>query len=596
MKYLLYYRKGFLKKFPLDKKHITIGRERDNDLIVEYDFISRQHLSIEVCDHMILIKDLNSQNGTFVKGVGIKQAEISLNQSFYLGGMEFVFKTGDLKEFKSSNELTPVFNGLLNDQEFKLKLTKTSSISNGYLEIAKNILQQGLKQTDFETFLTELPAYFLDLDGLDNLFLIDINSGNYSVLFSKKEADNHGDLLKKLIDLRLDPKKSLSETSGILPDSSFTYRIIPIKIPKRQIVLIQFREENAPINPHSDNFLETFCREIETVCRIIGSTPKIEKRVPAKQKSNNINKIIVSKNHRMKKLIEQGILVAETNLFVLIRGESGTGKELFARIIHDHSNRSRNKFVGINCAAIPENLLESELFGYEKGAFTGAFQTQQGKFELASGGTLVLDEIGDMPINFQAKLLRVLQENEFYKLGSIKPIKVDLRIISITNKNLKEAIKKNLFRKDLYYRLVHHEIYIPPLRERREDIPELINYFTPIFCRELNKSVNGYSVKAFETLQKYNWDGNVRQLKNEIKRVVSLTPSGEMITFDILSDEIKNCNKNMLGNENMKEVLTELMVRNQWKISPAAKELGITYQGLHKKLKKFKLKKPSENE
>ncbi len=592
MKYLLYYRNGFLKKFPLDKKHITIGREHDNNLIVEYDFISRQHLSIDVCDQIILIKDLNSQNGTFVKGIRIKQAEISLNQSFYLGGMEFVFKTGDLKEFKSSEELTPVFNGLLRDQEFKFKLSKTASVSNGYLEMAKNILQRGLKQTDFDTFLTELPAYFLDLDGLDNLFLIDIKEGDFSVLFSKRNDPNYSDLLRKLINL----KNKLSKTSGILPDSPFRYRIIPIDISTRQIFLIQFRKKNIPVNPYAEKFLSSFCREIETVYRIIESKPKKEKKAPERQKSNITCKFIIAKNKQMKRLIEQGILVAGTNLSVLIRGESGTGKELFARLIHDHSNKSQNKFVGINCAAIPENLLESELFGYEKGAFTGAFQTQKGKFELASGGTLVLDEIGDMPMSFQAKLLRVLQENEFYKLGGIKPIKVNLRIISITNKNLKEAIKKNLFRKDLYYRLVHHEIIIPPLRERREDIPELINYFTPVFCKELNKSVNGYSVKAFETLQKYNWDGNVRQLKNEINRVVSLTPAGEMITFDILSDEIKNYDEKVSENMDTKEILTDLMIRYQWKISPAAKELGITYQGLHKKLKKFKLKKPSENE
>jgi transcriptional regulator with PAS, ATPase and Fis domain len=238
-------------------------------------------------------------------------------------------------------------------------------------------------------------------------------------------------------------------------------------------------------------------------------------------------------------LIQQAKKIADGDIFVLIQGESGTGKELFARLIHKYSKRSKKNFVAINCAAIPESLLESDLFGHEKGAFTGAYAQKKGKLEVASSGTLVLDEIGDMPINLQSKLLRALQEKEFYRVGGTTPITVDLRIISITNKDLKQLIAAEKFREDLYYRLVHRSMVIPPLRGRKEDISPLINFFTLKFCHQGNKKVKGYSVKAFETLQNYPWKGNVRQLENEIRSIVNLTDDGETVGFDILSEEIK---------------------------------------------------------
>ena len=189
----------------------------------------------------------------------------------------------------------------------------------------------------------------------------------------------------------------------------------------------------------------------------------------------------------MKELIQQAKKIASSDIFVLIQGESGTGKELFARLIHKYSRRSKKEFIAINCAAIPENLLESELFGHEKGSFTGAYTQKKGKLEVVSGGTLVLDEIGDMPVNLQSKLLRALQEKEFYRVGGTTSITVDLRIISITNKDLKQLITEGKFREDLFYRLVHRPITIPPLRERKEDISALINFFTLKFCQQGGK-------------------------------------------------------------------------------------------------------------
>jgi Nif-specific regulatory protein len=322
-----------------------------------------------------------------------------------------------------------------------------------------------------------------------------------------------------------------------------------------------------------------------------------------KETQNEIE--IITNSETVKTLIDQAKKIADSDVFVLIEGESGTGKELFARLIHRCSQRDQNKFVALNCAAIPENLLESEFFGSEKGAFTGAYNQKKGKLELASGGTLVLDEIGDMPLNLQAKLLRALQELEFYRLGGSTPIKVNLRIISLTHQNLEELIKEKKFREDLYYRLVHRTITIPPLRERKEDIPPLINYFTNKFCRQRNRSISGYSVKAFEALVNFDWYGNIRELENEINSIVNLTDDGERVDFDILSEKIKKNHESTmepsphppspaLQGFNLKperETIIDVLKKHNWNKSRAAKELNMTYHGLHKKMKKMEIRK-----
>ena len=213
---------------------------------------------------------------------------------------------------------------------------------------------------------------------------------------------------------------------------------------------------------------------------------------------------------------------AETDTTVLLEGESGTGKELFARTLHAVGSRADAPFVAINCAAIPENLLESELFGYEKGAFTGAVARKPGKFELAHTGTLFLDEIGDLPIGLQAKLLRALEEKRFDRLGGTSPVQVDIRLVAATNRGLKAAVAARRFREDLYFRLSVFPIVIPPLRERREDIPMLSRFFVDRFCRDMKKAPVSIAPAALEALESYRWPGNVRELQNCLERAVIL--------------------------------------------------------------------------
>lgn len=251
-------------------------------------------------------------------------------------------------------------------------------------------------------------------------------------------------------------------------------------------------------------------------------------------------KNIITQSAVMEDILTRAGLVAEGDASVLIYGESGVGKELFARAIHDASKRSDHPFVAINCAAIPEQLLESELFGHVRGAFTGAVRDHKGLFQLAEGGTLFLDEIGDMPVLLQVKLLRVLQERQVRPVGSTQSIPVDVRIISATHRDLKTEIAAGTFREDLYYRLDVVSLTIPVLAQRREDIPLLINYFLSTFSEKYQKNINGFSPEAMETLVAASWPGNVRQLMNVVERCVALSTApliSPVLVYDAMHRE-----------------------------------------------------------
>jgi formate hydrogenlyase transcriptional activator len=236
------------------------------------------------------------------------------------------------------------------------------------------------------------------------------------------------------------------------------------------------------------------------------------------------NSGIIGERRGLRRILDSVRTVAPTDTAVLITGETGTGKELIARAIHQHSLRSRGPFVKVNCAAIPAGLLENELFGHERGAFTGAFTHTQGRFQLADQGTMFLDEIGDLPLELQPKLLRVSQEQEFERLGSSRTIRVNVRIVAATNVNLVDMVKERRFRADLFYRLNVFPIALPPLRERSEDIPELVWHFVRTFAGRMNKVINVISDEVMEIVGAHNWPGNVRELQNFVERAVIMSP------------------------------------------------------------------------
>jgi two-component system, NtrC family, nitrogen regulation response regulator NtrX len=286
---------------------------------------------------------------------------------------------------------------------------------------------------------------------------------------------------------------------------------------------------------------------------------------------------------------------APTNATVLITGESGVGKELVARAIHRNSLRKDEAFVQVNCAAIPEELIESELFGHEKGSFTGATEKQIGKFELAHKGTIFLDEVGDMSLRTQAKVLRVLQEGEVERIGSQKTIQVDVRVIAATNKDLEEAIEKGDFREDLYFRLSVIPVRVPPLRERAEDLPVLVQHFVKQFCAENNFRSRAFSPAAIEALKRHAWRGNVRELKNAVERLLIMA-EGDEIRPEHLADVLRRPSDSMLASpetlRDFKEAaertfLVGKLRESNWNISATAAAIGTPRSNLYKKLEQY---------
>lgn len=307
---------------------------------------------------------------------------------------------------------------------------------------------------------------------------------------------------------------------------------------------------------------------------------------------------LIGNSPKMKQLSEQIDMAAKSNGRVLILGESGAGKELVAHTLHGSSTRASKPFIEMNCAAIPQELIESELFGHEKGSFTGAFERKKGKFELADEGTLFLDEVGDMSLSTQAKVLRVIETQEFQRVGGSKNIKVDVRIISATNKDLAEEVKKSTFREDLFYRLNVIPIPLPPLRERKEDIPELVDYFLGYFAAEYGQKPKKITPEGLKMLEVYDWPGNIRELRNVIERLVIMIPSNTVTPKNIILGEAARSdyftfNTLKEARESFeKDFIIKKLEENNWNISKTAEILDIERSNLHRKIKAYDIKTP----
>ncbi|HEY4620031.1 MAG TPA: sigma-54 dependent transcriptional regulator [Nitrospirota bacterium] len=313
---------------------------------------------------------------------------------------------------------------------------------------------------------------------------------------------------------------------------------------------------------------------------------------------------IIGESPSMRSLKEQILVVGRSNSRVLITGENGTGKELIARSVHRASQRADKPFIAVNCAAIPETLIESELFGHEKGAFTGAVSVQRGKFEIADSGTLFLDEIGDMSLNTQAKVLRVLQEQEFQRVGGTRNIRVDVRLITATNKNLSDEIKKGAFREDLFYRINVIILNAPPLRERKEDIPLLAEHFLNEVIREQGLKDKRLTDQSIELMKGYDWPGNVRELRNLMERVAIMTAGDRINPADLsIIAGAQQQNVSTLinaGSGSLKDAragferyfILEKLRENKWNITKTAEDLKIERSNLHRKIKLLGIEEP----
>jgi PAS domain S-box-containing protein len=407
--------------------------------------------------------------------------------------------------------------------------------------------------------------------------------------------------------------KLLNKTSKEVLGRNVTDIIPTSSLPE---ILISKKKNTGEIMEINDNIVMTNRSPIFSNNKIIGAIgvfqdiSELAKKLENYQEELNYYKEELQKHTRNSQFndiigssgsLRNALLIADkasqSTSTVLIRGESGTGKELIANAIHNHSHRKDKPFIKVNCAAIPENLLESELFGFEKGAFTGAIKSKPGKFKLADGGTILLDEIGDMPKQMQVKLLRVLQEKEFESIGGLETQKVDVRVLAATNRNLEEMIKTGEFREDLYYRLNVISLSLPPLKDRRQDINLLSEHFIKKLSSSLKKIVMGIDSQCLKYLQEYHWPGNIRELENIIERAINMC-EGSIITSKDLPFFITNIKPNNEGLINLKngellpleeyeKELVSLAMKKYKSYNKAGKALGVTHRTVALKCEKY---------
>jgi len=581
--YLLYLRSGYIKKFPLTKKNITIGRSSKNDLCINESFVSHEHAKLEVHQNHIIIEDLGSTNGIFIESIKIEKAKIEINQSFRIGYLSIFLKEGIVRDFDISKKVKPALNKISKLMSSQAEETQRA-INLLYTEPLIEVLQIGF-QLDELIDIFKMAKKVLDQVLEEGCLVLITRENNNNIIESKW---NYHQKYNPLIFEILQSDDIFQKTHINEKIESYYFSSFPFLSGNRNLLLIYLLKTEKPIHPKIIEFLKDLSVEVSIIDSLI------EQNKTSFEKDNSLTPEIITKNQILLNFLSKCRKIASSDLYVIIEGETGTGKELIAKFIHSKSKRNQGDFVAVNCAAIPETLMEDELFGHEKGAFTDAKDKRKGKLEVSSEGTLVLDEIGDMPPSLQKKLLRAIQEGEFYRIGSNKPIKVDLRIICLTHTNIIDLLEKGLFREDLYYRLNHVTLKILPLRERKEDIIPLINHFVNIYSKKNQVSIKGFTSDAITAMEMYDWPGNVRELQNEINKILSLAEEGEVIDLSLLKDpiiDIYNKNKTLPGQlkKTEKETILELLNKHKWNKTIVAKKMNISRTALYEKIKKYQI-------
>ena len=429
--------------------------------------------------------------------------------------------------------------------------------------------------------------------------------GSYKVLQAENRLETRQTLDKSRVDLVLLDLHLPPETDTVKEGMKTLEEIREIDSEIKVVVMTGDREQETPLGVMNrgahDYFSKPFdFEEIKIVIKralYIQSLERENQRLRQRLSQDAQLHNIIGKSDKIRSVLELIRTVAQSNCIVLIRGETGTGKEMVAEAIHYCGPRRSQPLIAVNCAAIPEALMESELFGYEKGAFTDATGAKPGKFEMASGGTLFMDEIGDMSLTLQSKILRVIQNRSFERLGGSKSMKVDSRLIAATNRNLEELIAKESFREDLYYRLNVVSIHLPPLRERKEDIPLLVSHFLKKHNKTGGKVVKGVSSRALELLVDYDWPGNVRELENVIERAIVLRQDEMLLAGSIslqageksLPSKIPFSSTHASLAETEKELIQKALRTTQWNQTEAAKLLGVHRNTLRRKIRHFNI-------
>jgi Nif-specific regulatory protein len=541
--------------FALPQGKLPIGRDPSNLLSISDPSISRRHCVVSREDGTYQIRDLDSRNGTFVNGVAIRESPLSHGDQISVGDSVFIFLikedaeepvTGGV-EFEdgvhhTTTQLRPQDVLYLQPDRILSELPATSRLArnlNALLKISRLVhsirdleqLQAQILDLIFEVAPAERGAILLDGKGGDQFASV---FARHRLARTAEPVRVSRTITRKVLEqgvaiLGADVPHSggFREVESLVISNVRSLLCVPLTIFQKVIGCIYVDTTSGGTRFDKDH--------LELVAAIAGiSAVALEnaRRLRWLEQENlrltteiNLEHNMVGESARMREVYQFLSRVAPTDSNVLIEGESGTGKELVARAMHRNSLRSAKPFVAINCAAIPEGLLESELFGHERGAFTGAVTQKKGRFEIADGGVVFLDEIGELVPALQVKLLRVLQEREFERVGGTRPISVDIRLIAATNKDLKEAVKAGAFRQDLYYRLNVVSLIMPALRERREDIAMLADYFVVKSSARCKLKPKAISPEAMAFLVNYDWPGNVRELENAIERALVLTGS-----------------------------------------------------------------------
>lgn len=604
---------------PLTDSPAIIGRESAATVYIPEGAVSRKHSQIERDGDEFILTDLDSLNGTFVNDVPIKRRTLQHGDRITIGTSHFLFlihegvaasESGQVRFDDGRTVSGSTVKFRLNDALYLMardlaaliKVSTTINAIRGLLELQKKLLE-----LMFEVIPARHAAILLtdssEKEGQEEFFSVfaldRVKGPDETINISRSVArqvlrDGAALLIEDLDKTKSADYQSLSDaqTSSIL--------CVPLMMAGKSLGVLYLDTTDPDVHFDSDHLqLASTIAAISAVAienaRHIEWLESENKRLIA---DAGIEHSMVGESPRMRQVYQLIAKVAPTDSTVLISGESGTGKELAARAIHQNSKRSGKPFIAVNCAALTETLLESELFGHEKGAFTGALAQRKGRLEIADGGTLFLDEIGELSASLQVKLLRVLQEREFERVGGSRTIKVDIRLLTATNRNLEDLISQGLFRQDLFYRLNVLQLEMPSLRQRQEDIPLLARYFAVRYGEKCNRKITSISSEAQKRLLSYDWPGNVRELENAIERAVVLGTTDVILPEDLPEVILETETRTMPAPtkyheavaETKKQVIMRAMDQAKGNYTDAAKLLGVHPNYLHRLIRNLNLR------
>jgi Nif-specific regulatory protein len=600
--------------FNVDDTGTVIGRETSANLCIAESAVSRRHSLVEKRDDDYVITDLDSLNGTFVNDVPIKMRVLQHGDRVRIGESQFLFLLHEGDASSKSSQIRLDENQVVSGSTVQVRfddaiylmardlsaLMKVSTTINAIRGLEE--LQERLLTLLFEVVPAERAAILLTVDNsLEPISVFGLHrtqGKDDTVVVSRtivRQVIRDGVALLTSNSLDAD-----LGTDSLISAGSKSVLCVPLMMMQRILGVI-YLDSTSP----KDEFNKDHLQLVTAIAGIAAVAIENARHFEWLESENqrlladvNIEHNMVGESGAMQRVYHFISKVAPTDSTVLITGESGTGKELAARAMHRNGARAQKPFVAVNCAALNESLLESELFGHEKGAFTGALAQKKGRLEIADGGTLFLDEIGDLSPALQVKLLRVLQEREFERVGGTQTLKVDIRLIAATNRNLEEAIETGEFRQDLYYRLNVVSFEMPVLRDRREDIPLLASYFAEKYSVKCNRKLLGLSPEARARLNAYDWPGNVRELENAIERAVVLGTTDLILPEDLpealLEHEITPSSTATSYHDAVaqtkKKIILAAMEKSQGSYTEAAKLLGVHPNYLHRLIRNLNLK------